>query len=430
MNKIILSVIVLLLCLFQNAFSQPRWVELNSLPATTSRYEDMYFLNTKTGYVVHGNGTMYKTLDGGRTFERRDSSHRAYYRCIGFFDENNGVIGTLEDSIPLIRSTNSGSTWSKVSNITGTHPLSICGISIVNSNTGYAVGMYSCPPFFLKTTNKGESWTSINVNLSQITSIIDCYFWSADSGIVVGGYSPTLNFETGNSVVLFTTNGGASFSTVFKSTRTGEWCWKISFINRNTGFVSVESWTRAVVLKTTNGGLNWTDRVFTTTSDLEGIGFINENTGWIGGWSGPTYMTTNSGNNWSQVPWGYNLNRFRIMSDTLGFALGRGIFKFTRETVGVQQIFSEIPERVYLRQNYPNPFNPETRINYEVRLAGLIILKVYDALGNEITTLVNEKKAPGIYTANFAGSSLPSGVYYYKISLGDYSDTRKMVLIK
>lgn len=429
MYKVILPVFIFL-CLLTDAFSQPRWVAMNSLPVTTSRYEDMYFLNTKTGYVVHGNGTMYKTLDGGRTFERKDSSHRAYYRSIGFFDENTGIIGTLEDSIPLIRSTNSGSTWDKVSNITGTLPLSICGISIVNSTTGYAVGMYSCPPFFLKTTNKGESWTSINVNLSQITSIIDCYFWSADSGIVVGGYSPTLNFETGNSVVLFTSNGGLSFSTVFKSTRTGEWCWKISFINRTTGFVSVESWTRAVVLKTTNGGLNWTDRVFTTSSDLEGIGFINENTGWIGGWSGPTYMTTNSGNNWSQVQWGYNLNRFRIMSDTLGFALGRGIFKYTRETVGVQEIFSEIPERVYLRQNYPNPFNPETRINYEVRLAGLITLKVYDALGNEIATLVNEKKTPGIYTADFFGSSLPSGVYYYKISLADYSDTRKMVLVK
>lgn len=429
MKKIILS-ILLAICLLPDAFAQPRWVDMNSLPQPGSRYEDMYFLNSKTGYVVHGSGRMYKTTDGARTFERRDSSRNAYYRCIGFFDENIGVIGTLEDSIPLIRTTNSGSTWSKVTNIAGTDPLSICGISIVNSTTAYAVGVYSCPPFFLKTTNKGESWTSINIGVSQITSIIDCYFWSADSGLVVGGYNSILNYHESNSVVLFTSNGGASFTTVFKSTRTAEWGWKISFINRLTGFVSVESLNRAVILKTTNAGLNWTDRVFTTTRDLEGIGFINENTGWVGGWAGPTYMTTNSGINWTQVPWGYHLNRFRIINDTLAYALGRNIHKYTAEIVAVQQISGEIPERVYLRQNYPNPFNPETRIHYEVRQTGIISLTVYDALGNEIETLVNGKKTPGIYSVVFKASSLPSGIYLYKLSIGDYSDTRKMVLIK
>lgn len=89
-----------------------------------------------------------------------------------------------------------------------------------------------------------------------------------------------------------------------------------------------------------------------------------------------------------------------------------------------------IPEKFSLSQNYPNPFNPKTVINYEIAKAGNVDLKVFDMLGKEIITLVSEIKNPGSYSVSFDASTLSSGLYYYKITSGDFSDTKKMLLVK
>ena len=88
-----------------------------------------------------------------------------------------------------------------------------------------------------------------------------------------------------------------------------------------------------------------------------------------------------------------------------------------------------------LEQNYPNPFNPSTKIKFEIPVQArndnvLVTLKVYDVLGNEIATLVNEVKPAGEYEIEFNGSNFSTGIYFYKITTGDFSQTRKMVLIK
>jgi hypothetical protein len=83
-----------------------------------------------------------------------------------------------------------------------------------------------------------------------------------------------------------------------------------------------------------------------------------------------------------------------------------------------------------LDQNYPNPFNPSTIIKYSVASALFVTLKVYDVLGNEIASLVNEEKIPGIYTAEFNGAGLSSGIYFYRLSAGDRSNIKKMLMVK
>jgi aminopeptidase N len=99
---------------------------------------------------------------------------------------------------------------------------------------------------------------------------------------------------------------------------------------------------------------------------------------------------------------------------------------------------SRIPKSFSISQNYPNPFNPETKINYTVPQAisdqlstqQNVVLKVFDILGNEITTLVNEAKQPGNYEVIFDASNLSSGIYYYKITSGNFAKTKKMVVLK
>ncbi|MGE5810427.1 MAG: YCF48-related protein [Ignavibacteria bacterium] len=86
--------------------------------------------------------------------------------------------------------------------------------------------------------------------------------------------------------------------------------------------------------------------------------------------------------------------------------------------------------RYFLKQNYPNPFNSSTIITYEIPYPRLVTLKIYDVLGREIETLVNEEKTPGRYKAEFNGSNLSSGIYFYRITVGSFSETKKMILMK
>lgn len=83
-----------------------------------------------------------------------------------------------------------------------------------------------------------------------------------------------------------------------------------------------------------------------------------------------------------------------------------------------------------LNQNYPNPFNPVTKINFSIAKAGSVTLKIYDISGKEVSTLVNANLNKGSYEVTFDGSNFSSGIYYYRISTGDFSEVRKMALIK
>jgi len=95
----------------------------------------------------------------------------------------------------------------------------------------------------------------------------------------------------------------------------------------------------------------------------------------------------------------------------------------------VEQI-SGLPQDFSLRQNYPNPFNPSTNIEYTLPEASFVQIKVYDILGNEVATLVNEEQSAGTYRADFSGSDLASGLYIAKLQAGNYSKTIKMSLLK
>ena len=98
--------------------------------------------------------------------------------------------------------------------------------------------------------------------------------------------------------------------------------------------------------------------------------------------------------------------------------------KLTNESI------TNIPAEFALTQNYPNPFNPSTTINYDLPSSNFVTLKIYDLVGKEVATLVNEKLDAGRYSATFNGSNLASGMYFYKISAGEFTFVRKMVLIK
>jgi photosystem II stability/assembly factor-like uncharacterized protein len=411
-----------------------KWRILPNAPSLGVQFQDLNFINQSTGWLC-GNG-IWKTTNGGVSWVAQSSYATGGIggRCILFLDSLSGFTGHFQP-IPgengiLYKSTNSGFNWSSVTlpfNVSGK---GLCGILNAGSNVLYSCGRWAGPVTVIKSVNAGASWDLLNTG-NLATGLIDLYFFSPDSGFVVGGSG---NFNNGEvrPVVLFTSDGGSSWATVYTGTRQNEWCWKIDFSSRDTGFVSVERLdsNQSIFIRTTNGGLSWNE-ISAPSTDMEGIKFLNYNTGWVGGI--PGYKTTNSGVNWEKDSLLIGINRFRFLSDTLGYAAGIRIHKYSRDTViGINSISENAAEYYSLSQNYPNPFNPVTKIRFYLPFAHSrnVKLTVFDVLGKEIIQLINGVLLPGGYEIEWDAANHPSGVYFYLLETGEYKETRKMALIR
>ncbi|MFH1196634.1 MAG: T9SS type A sorting domain-containing protein [bacterium] len=160
------------------------------------------------------------------------------------------------------------------------------------------------------------------------------------------------------------------------------------------------------------------------------------------GWSNVAHGVI-SGNTitvlWADVPKGFimqsgnlviqiNSDDELVLLEQTGEFFGTDLW--TRTTTGVEGNIETAVNGFYLSQNYPNPFNPNTVISWQMAVGSNVELKIYDILGNEITTLIDEFKSPGEYKINFDASSLSAGVYYYRLITSASQTTRKMVLLK
>ena len=127
---------------------------------------------------------------------------------------------------------------------------------------------------------------------------------------------------------------------------------------------------------------------------------------------------------------GENINQFFHCNYTLQGCIINGIVYGDTCMTGVNKTYAEVPDHFSLSQNYPNPFNPNTNIKFQIAKLSDVKLIIYDVLGREITTLVNEQLKLSTYEVEWDGTNYPSGVYFYKLITQYYSETRKMVLIK
>ncbi|MBK8552471.1 MAG: T9SS type A sorting domain-containing protein [Ignavibacteria bacterium] len=147
-------------------------------------------------------------------------------------------------------------------------------------------------------------------------------------------------------------------------------------------------------------------------------------------------MSSNNGANWVKKNQGFN-----IIPGVYSILIGNGyIYAGTSgqsvwkrpiaDITGIKLISGLIPSSFSLEQNYPNPFNPVTNLEFGISDLGFVSLKVYDILGKEVVTLVNEKLSPGNYKVEFDGSGLSSGVYFYRLNAGEFTETKRMMLVK
>ncbi|MBK9097227.1 MAG: T9SS type A sorting domain-containing protein [bacterium] len=184
-----------------------------------------------------------------------------------------------------------------------------------------------------------------------------------------------------------------------------------------------------------DGGISWFTRTIPESDMIvaDHSGRIYRNAGIGVQYSSDKGITwipvDNSGlNNWVNEM-AINQNNRIYLATTSGVYFGEG------DSIVVSVENTEPAKTFFLSQNYPNPFNPVTKIKYSIPqdVRGEkqeVMLKIYDVLGREIATLVNEEKPAGEYEVEFDGSALPSGIYFYRLKAGAFSETRKMVLLK
>jgi photosystem II stability/assembly factor-like uncharacterized protein len=417
--------------------AQPQWRTLPNAPRTESRFDDIYFVNANEGWIVQGGGEIFRTTDGGTTWKLQNTILTGGLRCIGFANASTGWLGTLNSANYLFMTTDSGNTWNRAENVSGTRPLGICGLSVVNDSVVYGVGRFDGSPRMIRTRDGGQSWTTIDMS-PHASALVDCYFYSPDSGYAVGAVGP--NFDDQRARVLFTSDGGQNWVVRYSGLQGAELCWKISFPTRRVGYVSIEAFHqgRVNILKSTDGGGSWRAMLLSSTlRDVQGIGFVNETLGWQGGWRSPTYETTDGGQTWHLAGFGANVNRFRFLSDTLAYAVGVTVYKFSNDMpVAVEESPTIPPANITLFQNYPNPFNASTRIRYRLRRDDeIVILAIYDLVGRKIKTLYAGGRPPGDYLAEWNGTTdsnqpVASGVYVCNLQAGGVTQSHKMILLR
>jgi hypothetical protein len=133
---------------------------------------------------------------------------------------------------------------------------------------------------------------------------------------------------------------------------------------------------------------------------------------------------------WTVTLPGSYANDITLGSDNDVYVVGGNTARINQTIVSLVNEEGIVPEGYTLKQNYPNPFNPLTTISFSIPSSAFTSLKVYDILGNEVATLLNEEKQAGNYEIQFDASALKSGVYLYRLNAGNFSEMKKMILLK
>ena len=312
------------------------------------RYDDFSMISPEVGWAINSGGQIIHTKDGFQTCEIQQTVEGdVWLRCMSFTSPTDGWVGTITRRQRLWK-TQDGKTWTNISSSLPAIPHAVCGMHSPSKNVVYASGTQfpDQEAAVMKTTDGGQTWTSISMAM-HANLLIDNFFIDDLHGWVVGGTGGT-KYEQLKPVVMFTSDGGQTWENRLANSGidfpSGEWGWKIQFLTPQVGFVSLENDTAAAILKTTDGGKTWRRIEVNDPQknvELEGVGFIDEMTGWVGGWGhgfqagqpkGTTSGTKDGGATWfdaNDTPLRF-VNRFRFFRDgkpIAGYASGGTVYQ-------------------------------------------------------------------------------------------------------
>lgn len=398
-------------------------INVHKLPLTG------FFGLYKIGWCVGKSGTILYTIDGGSNWVSQMSHTSADLYSVVAFSEHVAI--ACGDSGKILKTTDGGTNW--FTTVSGAVGGALRSISFADDNNGICVGDSAT---VLYTTNKGDTW-SLDITGPRGLSNKNLYDVSARMDLML---TYTAIGEEG--IILKSEDEGGSWTKQSSGVKT-----RLYGISSPAENVSYIVGTKGTIIKTDDGGalpvelvsfnyslnknnviLNWATSVEINNSgfDVERMALHSaKNPGqWIKINFVEGHGNTNSQLNYSYEDKYLSPGKYNYRIKQIDF---NGNYEY-------YYLFSEVnvgvPDNINLYQNYPNPFNPSTIISFDLPAANFISLKVYNSLGKEVKTLMNEKKDAGHYSVEFEGSNFSTGIYFYTITAGNLRQTKKMLLLK
>lgn len=439
-----LIVFIMFILMYGNATSQ--WSYVSSIPSGPY-INSISVVDANTIWVCCDTGKVFKSTNGGINWLQRNfglGTGNLY--GISALDTSNCWIGSVSGTIYY--TSNGGYNWVSQLVVSGSFS---DGIKMFNANYGIYYGdpAGNGQPFqYRYTTNGGLNWI-LSPNAPAGPSeygVVNGWDW-LDTGRIWLGVANIVANAT-NSKVYRTSAGFASgvWSSGFfggSGTSQGLYSQAIGFTNATNGILGTNA---SAFRKTTDGGATWTaanSPPGISSYSVSNINSMKDGSNLIRAMiyslstSSYCFRTTNQGSDWTAEPLPtqagiVKMEHMQFLNQSLGYAGGAGgvFIKYTGPSE-INLANNLIPSEYKLEQNYPNPFNPSTIINFSIPKAGNVSLKIFDVLGKEISTLVNEFKSAGNYNYEFYSSSnMTSGIYFYTLTAGVYTETKKFTLLK
>ena len=411
MKTILLSALVLLFSI-STVYSQ--WISQTS--GTTSALYSVSAVDNNVVWICGEDGVILRTTNGGENWSNVGTAPivNDVYNIFGIDACNALVTRSTSTEAIVWKTTNCGATWVEVFNQPMVY---INAIEIGPGGTGIMVGN----PLFnnwsiWQTADYGSTWDSLVTPLPQA---------GTEAGYVNSLYANGSSywFGTNNNRIYYSPNSGSTWTAQSTPDLFSYAVWFNSLVGLSGGISG---------MKTTDGGTNWTVSSFPGSGSIKCIAGTGS-AFWMSRNNIQIYKTTNSGDNWTtdySAPF-VVLDIAIARTGNRLWAVGlEGSISRSEGTVSINNISSNIPDRYSLSQNYPNPFNPTTKIEFDIVKSGYTSLKVFNTAGQEVSKLVEQNLQPGTYEVSFDGGNLSSGIYFYTLSSGDFTETKRMVLVK
>jgi photosystem II stability/assembly factor-like uncharacterized protein len=401
-------------------------------PSFGRRVDDIYMVNTQTGYAVCGDGQIVKTTDGGDNWFLLQQINNVYYRSVEFMNTQKGFVGGFSftpgmDTNILRRTTDGGATWTDLTPLLDPRAKrGICGLAVADSNTIYGGGnWYGDSAYLVRSHDGGNTWSFIDMS-AYASSIIDMHFLNKAVGFVTGK-SP-LPLETG--VILHTTDGGRTWTTVFQGTISNEYAWKIQRLTSNLYFAALEDFGNVSpqILTSTDGGMSWAiQQVAVAPYNIEGIGFLNPQKGWTGGAADFSFESNDGGMTWDTIHVCPFMNRVFRVNDTMLLASGDRIWKYSANS------FTATPPPAirYASMNCsPNPVSNMLSIDINTTVETRVFVAILDHTGMRVQVIENADKPKGSYKYKFDTGKLPPGMYHVLLKTHEDKVLKKIVVAR
>jgi photosystem II stability/assembly factor-like uncharacterized protein len=391
---------------------------------TTERLTDVVMLDSSTAIVVGSDGSILKTTDSGETWHHKELifSMIMEWNSISFCDVNNGVIAGRNY---IFTTTNGGEQWSP-NYYSESNFLSCLCVNPDNIYAGDDSG------YVYNSVDTGKTWTSERLTNQPIRSIFP----------LRGDFEVLELFAlTQNSLFIRNAAQWGEWGSLGYFQGLGSEAFNGEYSEDGTAFiigVGGDFIPLPIIIRLRPQDSHWfsvgPENVF--LGGLRGLSVPSANVIYTCGINGLVLKSSNGGDDWSpsNTPTYQTLNSIYFFDNERGFAVGdSGIILYT-ESGGVIADIKEhptvFPEKLILYQNYPNPFNPTTNFEFRVAESGFASLKVFDVIGNEVATIVNEELSAGRYKYQWDASGFASGIYFYTIKAGNFSNTKKLILLK